>query len=88
MLCLGTTFSVSLMLCVKQGRELTPQSFVHVPSGPFGFEIGLHKQLPERRLEPRSPVQLLLPTEMTAKSNNPCREQQKVISQALSPSVA
>lgn len=82
MLCLGTTFSVSLMLCVKQGswgRELMPQSFVQVPSGPFGFEIGLHKQLPERQLEPRSPVQLLLPTEITTENNNPRREQQKVI---------
>ena len=91
MLCLGTTSSVSLMLCVNQGswiRELMPQSFVHVPSRLFGFEIGLHRHLPERRLELRSPVQLLSPTEITAKSNNPCREQQKVIPQALSLNVA
>lgn len=42
MLCLGTTFSVSLMLCVNQSRwvrEPMTQSFVHVPSGPFRFEI-------------------------------------------------
>lgn len=91
MLCLSTTFSVSLMLCVNQGswvRALMPLSFVHVPCGPFGFDVELHKHLPERQLELRSPVQLLLPTQITAKSNDLCREQQKVISQALSLNVA
>ena len=81
MLCLSRTFSMSSLFCVNQrswGRRLMPQSSVCEPCGPFGFETGLHKHLPERRPEPRSPVQLLLPTGITAESNNPCREQQKV----------